>query len=73
LPRGELGDLRKLRKGRLNITAYEHFRERIAEFYRRYPYDEWYPLDKAEMETYKNEYPDATLFPWQEADKAKSS
>lgn len=40
LPRVELESLRHLRKGRLNSIADEHFRERIAEFFRRYPYDE---------------------------------
>jgi len=41
-----------LRKGRLNQTANDHFRERIAHFYRRYAYNEWYPLDANEMEYY---------------------
>lgn len=66
VPRVELEELRELRKGRLNAIADEHFRERIGEFYRRYPYDEWYPLDKDELKAYMSEYPDATPFPWQE-------
>lgn len=65
VPRVELEELRDLRKGRLNPTADEHFRERISEFFRRYPYDEWYPLDQEEMKAYMNEYPDTKPFPWQ--------
>jgi hypothetical protein len=67
VPRADLEALRSLRKGRLNGIADEHFRERIAEFFRRYPYDEWYPLDKEEFATYSAEYPDAKPYPWQEA------
>jgi hypothetical protein len=67
VPRADLEALRSLRKGRLNGIADEHFRERIAEFFRRYPYDEWYPLNKEEFETYRTEYQDAKPFPWQEA------
>jgi len=66
VPRADLEALRSLRKGRLNSTADEHFRERIAEFFRRYPYDEWYPLNKEELEVYRQEYPEAQPFPWQE-------
>ena len=66
VPRAELEDLRDLRKGRLNPVADEHFRERIGEFFRRYPYDEWYPLDEQEMEHYQAEYPDTVPFPWQQ-------
>lgn len=54
------------RAGRLNEVAYAHFRERIAEFFRRYPYDEWYALAPDELA----EYPPmkaglAEPFPWQ--------
>ena len=65
VPREDLDNLRSLRRGRLNAVADEHFRERIGEFFRRYPYDEWYALDKEEMAAYSKEYPDAELFPWQ--------
>lgn len=67
VPRAELEELRDLRKGRLNTLADEHFRERIGEFFRRYPYDEWYPLDQDELKAYMTEYPDTKPFPWQEA------
>jgi hypothetical protein len=65
VPRVDLESLRSQRVGRLNEIADEHFRERIAEFFRRYPYDEWYPLDKEELEAYRDEYPEVKPFPWQ--------
>jgi hypothetical protein len=66
VPRVELEAFRQFRKGRLNPTADEHFRERLAEFFRRYPYDEWYPLNEAELAEYQKKYPDAQPFPWQQ-------
>lgn len=66
VPRVELEALRDFRRGRLNPVADEHFRERIAEFFRRYPYDEWYPLNSEELDAYKQEYPDVRPFPWQQ-------
>ena len=69
VPRKDLENLRSLRKGRLNAVADEHFRERIGEFFRRYPYDEWYALDEQEMSEYKKEYPDSEAFPWQKITK----
>jgi hypothetical protein len=65
VPRVELEALRDLRRGRLNAIADEHFRERIGEFFRRYPYDEWYPLNPQELKAYIDEYPDAQPFAWQ--------
>ena len=56
-----------LRLARLNQIADEHFRERLAEYFRRYPYDEWYPLDKAESEEYCRSKPEPIRpYPWQE-------
>jgi len=66
VPRVELEAFRDLRRGRLNDVAYEHFRERIGEFFRRYAYDEWYPLDQNELKTYTDVYPDTEPFPWQQ-------
>lgn len=68
VPRVDLEALRNLRKGRLNEMAASHFRERIAEFYRRYPYDEWYPLNKEEMKAYQKDYTDSKPYPWQSSD-----
>jgi hypothetical protein len=59
VPRLDLESIKSLRIGRLNPEADEHFRERISEYFRRYPYDEWYPLDKAEYEYYKRKHPGA--------------
>jgi hypothetical protein len=56
----------KFRIGRLKEVAGEHLREKLSEYYRRYPYDEWYPLDKKEFLEYrksKNEPTDP--FDWQ--------
>ena len=55
-----------LRLGRLNETALAHFRERVGEFFRRYPYNEWYPLNHDEFSAYsagKSEPIEA--YPWQ--------
>ncbi len=65
LPRTDLEAYRRLRVGRLSDYASAHFRERIASFFRRYAYDEWYSLDAEEMAAYQNQYPDAKPFPWQ--------
>ena len=54
------------RRGRLKKVAYEHYRECIAQFFRRYPYDEWYPLNKDEFSLYNQERGNAIKpFPWQ--------
>lgn len=50
-------------------TAYEHYREKIAEYFRRYPYDEWYPLSKEEFKVYNDEKGPVEPFPWQNDDK----
>jgi len=61
----ELRSNRHLRRGRLNNEADEHFRERLAEFFRRYPYDEWYPLSRDEFTEYRREYAEAEPRAWQ--------
>jgi len=48
----------KYRIARLNEVSLAHFRERVAEFFRRYPYDEWYPLTREELEAYRKEKPE---------------
>lgn len=65
LPREELEQLTSLRPCRLNDIADEHFRERISEFFRRYPYDEWYSLNDDELEAYEKEHGEVQNFPWQ--------
>lgn len=43
-----------MRIGRLDDdVAWPHFRERVAEFFRRYPYNEWYPLNSEEAKHYE--------------------
>ncbi len=64
--REDLESLRSRRRGRLNREADEHFRERLSEYFRRYPYDEWYALDAAELASYKAIYSDVAPKPWQE-------
>ncbi len=67
MPRQDLADQIGLRRGRLNEVASDHFRERIAYFFRRYAYDEWYPFSRDEIVYYPN-YPSlgpSDLFPWQ--------
>lgn len=65
--RENLMEYRSLRKRRLNEEAVCHFRERLAHFFRRYPYNEWYPLNAEEFSYYKQRYPDAEPYPWQGA------
>lgn len=65
IPRLTLERLLGFRKGRLNEVAKQHFRERLADFFRRYAYDEWYPLTREELAEYQKIYPKAEPFPWQ--------
>ena len=67
LPEPQLDDLKALRVGRLNRVAYVHFREKMALYFRRYPYDPWYPLNKEEFELYAKEDPAGSVkpFDWQ--------
>ena len=55
LDREDLTRFEAHRVGRLNPVATEHFREKLAEFFRRYPYDPWYPLSREEFEIYLKE------------------
>lgn len=67
IPRVDLRKNIKLRKGRLTEVAYEHYRECIAQYYRRYPYNEWYPFNKDEASFYvsKGRCAIDELYPWQ--------
>jgi len=40
------------RVGRLNEYAFQHFREKVANFFRRYAVDRWYSLTKEELAAY---------------------
>jgi hypothetical protein len=64
--REDLEELKKTsRVGRLNVVAEAHFRERLGEFSRRYPYDEWYSLSAEELEEYCKGREGVHPFPWQ--------
>jgi hypothetical protein len=65
VPRTDLEALSSLRVGRLNPIAYEHFREKLSEFFRRYPVNAWYPLNKEELETYSKESGPVEPYHWQ--------
>jgi hypothetical protein len=56
----------RFRIARLNDVALPHFRERVGEFFRRYAYNEWYPLNKEEYEAYKGDKPEPSKpYDWQ--------
>ena len=63
--RVDLEKFRSFRRARLNPEADEHFRERLSEFFRRYPVDEWYPFTKEEFAKYKEDNPEAEPRSWQ--------
>ena len=65
--REDLGTMRaEHRIARLNKIATAHFRERLSEFFRRYPYNEWYPLTEGELEAYEADKGPVEPYPWQE-------
>ncbi len=53
IKRENLENLKNLRICRLNEEAMEHFREKVAYYFHRYAFDEYYPLDKNEMDKYE--------------------
>lgn len=53
------------RRGRLKKVAQDHFRERVAEFFRRYAYNEWYPLTDPELAQYAKNRSGVTPYSWQ--------
>ncbi|HUY31167.1 MAG TPA: hypothetical protein VMV69_00195 [Pirellulales bacterium] len=67
IPGTNMDALKMLRIGRLNRVASEHFREKLAHFFRRYAYDPWYPLTKEEFQDYnKSQGGNVKPFSWQE-------
>ena len=67
VPRLDLEDYREDRLCRLSGIAREHFRETLGQFFRRYAYDEWYPLTREEFQAYADESSEAIPpYPWQE-------
>lgn len=66
LPREDLENLRDRRIGRLNDVATDHFRESLGQFFRRYAYNEWYPLNQQEAQAYQSDCPEPIeLYDWQ--------
>jgi len=65
--REDLEEFRNHRKGALNSIAQQHFRERIAQFFRRYAYNEWYSLDAEEFKAYEKDRRCVVepKYPWQ--------
>jgi hypothetical protein len=64
--RADLEGMLSNRICRLNHQGKEHFRESISQYFRRYPYDEWYTLNKEEFEEYENgSVEPIERFPWQ--------
>jgi hypothetical protein len=55
VPRVDLESMRDLRINRLNQVAREHFREALSHFFRRYAYNEWYPLTRDEFAAYADQ------------------
>lgn len=67
IPRTDLEDLRDHRIARLNHESFEHFRESLAHYFRRYAYNEWYPLTKEQYEAYAKACGESVKpYPWQE-------
>lgn len=67
VPRSDLEQFRDSRRGALNPLARQHFRERIGQFFRRYPYNEWYSLSPEELEEYEKDRRCSVnpKYPWQ--------
>jgi hypothetical protein len=66
VPRLDLESMRDLRIARLNEVAREHFKEALSHFYRRYAYNEWYPLTREEYTAYAEQAgEDVPAFDWQ--------
>ena len=70
-----LDNLATLRIGRLASIAYENYRDKIANFFRRYPSNEWYAMSKEEFNYYltermskasTEEKENIKPYPWQE-------
>ena len=66
VPRLDLESMRDLRIVRLNQVAREHFREALSHFFRRYAFNEWYPLTHEEFTAYGEQAGEQVpAFDWQ--------
>lgn len=59
VPRTDLEQMKDLRTARLNEVATEHLREALGHYFRRFAYNEWYPLDKEEFQAYSGQSPES--------------
>lgn len=65
VPLWNLMDMRNFRVATLNSVAKEHFRECLGHFFRRYSYNEWYPLSPEQFEAYKEWRKDENIAPYE--------
>ena len=67
VPRADLATLRTNRRvGRLNTVATDHFRENLSYFFRRYAFNEWYPLTRDQFQAYVADSGETVdPYPWQ--------
>jgi hypothetical protein len=66
VPRLDLESMRDLRIARLNQVAHEQFREALSHFFRRYAFNEWYPLTREEFIAYADQAGEQIpAFEWQ--------
>jgi hypothetical protein len=66
VPRVDLESMLDLRVARLNRVALEHFRESLSHFFRRYAFNEWYPLTREEFKAYADQAGEpVAAFEWQ--------
>ena len=66
LRRVDLEKIRNQRIAKLKEVAVDHFRESIANYFRRYAFNEWYPLSQSQFEEYEKANEGAEPYPWQE-------
>jgi hypothetical protein len=65
LSRTQLLEYRDYRIGRLKPCALNHLRERLAQFFVRHAFNEWYPLTREEFEEYCTDHGDSGPYSWQ--------
>ncbi len=66
VPRLDLDSMKDQRIARLNPVAREHFREALSNFFRRYAFNEWYPLTREEFTAYTEQIGEhVPAFDWQ--------
>lgn len=64
VPMWDLMEIRNFRVGTLNPVANEHFRESLGHFFRRYSYNEWYPLTREQFQAYRESMKSEEISPY---------